>query len=583
MRPIELLAPARNADIGIAAIDCGADAVYIAGPQFGARKDAANPVSEIKRLCDYASKFGVRVFVTFNILLRDDELPLVHTQMLECQEAGASAFIIRDPRLCLFPDIKVPLHASTQCSIRDLSRAHLFQEAGCGRVVLERQLSLEQIRQISSGFDCEVECFVHGALCVGYSGGCTFSESLTGRSADRGECIQACRNLYDLVDENGHVWLKNKALLSLRDLNLSKDLYSLLQAGVTSLKIEGRLKNMSYVRNVTRHYSLLLDSIIAAHPEEYRRASFGRVVEGFTPALDKTFNRSYTRLCLEEDKSDWANFEAPKSMGEMLAVVKKVEKRGVHTSEITLDRKVEDLSNGDGFAFIDKSQIVGFRADVCHDGKIVCRAPKGLVPGVVLYRNLNRAFEKYMEENPCRRCIRVEVRYGVDGEDAIFSAVSEDGRSAEVRLKAQAWAVNVERAKAMYHSQIGKRAEEYVFKLDEVAGESLPLAHLSSSQLNSVRRDLAQSLSAMHCRGMQMCNPSSHRELNYEIGHRDGELLRSKYCIRAQIGQCLKENGRKGALYLVNNSRRFPLFFDCHNCEMAVLQEIKTASKSDPR
>ncbi len=575
MRPIELLAPARNADIGIAAIDCGADAVYIAGPQFGARKDAANPVSEIERLCDYASKFGVRVFVTFNILLRDDELPLVHSQMLECQEAGASAFIIRDPRLCLFPDIKVPLHASTQCSIRDLSRARLFQEAGCGRVVLERQLSLEQIRQISSGLDCEVECFVHGALCVGYSGGCILSESLTGRSADRGECVQACRNLYDLADGEGHVRLKDKALLSLKDLNLSEDLYSLLQAGVTSLKIEGRLKNISYVRNVTRHYSLLLDAVIAEHKEEYRRASYGRVMEGFTPSLDKTFNRAYTRLCLEKDKSDWANFEAPKSMGEMLAVVKKVENKGMHASEITLDRKVEDLSNGDGFAFIDKSQIVGFRADVCHDGKIVCRAPKGLVPGVVLYRNLNRSFEKHVEENPCRRYIQVEVRYGVENDAIKFSAESEDGRSAEVLLEAGDWAVNAERAKAMYYSQIGKHVEEYAFKLDEMA-EDLPLAHLSSSQLNSVRRELAQRLSATPCRGMQMCNPQTRRMVNCDSGRRDGELLRSKYCIRAQIGQCLKKGGKKGKLYLVNNGRRFPLLFDCGACEMAVL-------RSDPR
>ena len=205
MTPIELLAPARNADIGIAAIRCGADAVYIAGPDFGARKDAGNPVSEIEKLCAYAHRYGARVFVTFNILLREDELGQAHEQMLAAQRAGTDAFIIRDPRICLWEDINVPLHASTQCAIRDAARAREFEAAGCSRIILERELNLEQIRSICSAVSCEVECFVHGALCVSYSGQCTLSEAITGRSADRGECIQACRNLYDLEDTQGRV------------------------------------------------------------------------------------------------------------------------------------------------------------------------------------------------------------------------------------------------------------------------------------------------------------------------------------------------------------------------------------------
>ena len=254
MTPIELLAPARNADIGIAAIRCGADAVYIAGPDFGARKDAGNPVDEIARLCDYAHRYGARVFVTFNILLREDELEQAHSQMLAAQTAGADAFIIRDPRICLWEDINVPLHASTQCAIRDAARAREFEAAGCSRIILERELSLEQIRSICSAVSCEVECFVHGALCVSYSGQCTMSQALTGRSADRGECIQACRNLYDLEDLHGHVLARSKALLSLRDFNLSARLEELIDAGVSSFKIEGRLKNESYVKNVVRYY-----------------------------------------------------------------------------------------------------------------------------------------------------------------------------------------------------------------------------------------------------------------------------------------------------------------------------------------
>lgn len=574
MRKIELLAPARNADIGIAAIDCGADAVYIAGPQFGARKDAGNLVSEIERLCSYASLYGVRVFVTFNILLRSDELPEVHAQMLECQRAGASAFIIRDPRLCLFDDITIPLHASTQCSIRSVARAQEFEQARCGRVVLERQLSLPQIREISSSVNCEVECFVHGALCVGYSGGCILSEYLSGRSADRGECVQACRNLYDLVDDGGKVWAKNKALLSLKDLNLCDDLLCLLDAGVSSLKIEGRLKNISYVRNVVRAYSLALDKIISSYPDRYARASFGKVEGGFAPSLDKTFNRGYTRLCLENHNDDWANFDAPKSMGEKVARVKRVIPSSGGKVEIVLDKAVPDLSNGDGFAFVSGSKIIGFRADICDKGKIVCRLPEGLIPGVELYRNLNRTFEKYMQECPCHRYIGVQVRYDatIPFDEVIFSAQSEDGRSAEVRLKAFCEATNPQRARAMYRTQIEKHTGEFSFSLARIE-ENLPLAFLSAAELNSVRRSLAQGLSSQPCGKIEMCNPQEKKEISYDIGRRDGELLRSKYCIRAQIGQCLKKGGRRSNLYLFNNGRRLPLLFDCRNCEMAVLEE----------
>ena len=263
---LELLSPARNADIGIAAINCGADAVYIAGPQFGARKDAWNTVEDIARLCEYAHKFGVKVFVTVNILLRDDEMDEVHRQMLQEQEAGVDAFIIRDIRICSWQDITVPLHASTQCAIRSLEDARRYASAGCSRIVLERELPMATVKEICEGAGCEVECFVHGALCVGYSGECRLSEYLNGRSADRGECVQACRSMYDLVDDSGKVIVRNKALLSLKDLNLYDRLPELAAAGVCSFKIEGRLKSISYVRNITRYYSEALDAIVASEP-----------------------------------------------------------------------------------------------------------------------------------------------------------------------------------------------------------------------------------------------------------------------------------------------------------------------------
>ena len=287
MISLELLAPARTADIGIAAIDCGADAVYIAGPGFGARQAAGNSLEDIARLCAYAHRFGARIFLTVNTIVYDGELEEVHALMRAAQEAGVDAFIVQDLALTQWEDITVPLHASTQCAIRTPEKARWLSSLGFSRLVLERELSLAQVREIAAAVDCEIEAFVHGALCVCYSGQCYLSEHLAGRSANRGACVQACRSLYDLVDGDGKVLLRDKALLSLKDFRLLDALPDLAEAGVTSFKIEGRLKNISYVRNVVREYSLALDRLVAAHPEKYRRASFGTVSQGFAPARTK--------------------------------------------------------------------------------------------------------------------------------------------------------------------------------------------------------------------------------------------------------------------------------------------------------
>lgn len=572
MQYLELLAPARNADIGIAAVDCGADAVYIAGPAFGARKDAGNPVSEIGRLCRYAHKFGARVFVTFNILLRDEELELCHSQMLECQQAGADAFIIRDLRICGWKDITLPLHASTQCSIRTVQRALLFQDAGCSRVVLERELPPQTIAQICSALTCEVECFVHGALCVCYSGQCLMSEALTGRSADRGECIQACRNLYDLVSESGRTYARNKALLSLKDLNLLAHLEELASMGVCSFKIEGRLKNISYVRNVVREYSLKLDSLVARHPERYRRASFGRVVKGFEPSLDKTFNRSYTPLFFGEGKGSWANTDAAKSMGENLGKVLSVKKLPSGTTEIRLADSSMHLANGDGFAFIKGSSIIGFRGDVCEGGRIRCSGADGLMPGMLLFRNFNAAFEKSLSREQCQRFINVKVSLSCSGGEILARALSEDGREAFAGLSGLEPALDAERAVAMYKSQLEKSSEHYTFSLEEISGQAL---HCSASALNSLRRSFAEALDALDVRGLPLQNlPRTGEVLQpADTGRRPGELMRSSYCIRKQLGMCLKDGAPAERLYLVNNRRRFPLSFDCAACEMAVMEQ----------
>lgn len=688
MKFLELLAPARNADIGIAAIDCGADAVYIAGPAFGARQAAGNSMEDIRRLTEYAHRFGARIFLTLNTILFDNELAEAERLLAEAKDAGVDAIIAQD--LAVWELTDLPVHASTQCAIRTPEKARLYEGIGASRLVLEREMSLDQIRAIRSSVDCELEFFVHGALCVCYSGQCYMSERIAGRSANRGECIQACRSLYDLVDEDGNVLVRNKALLSLKDYNLKDRLQDLADAGICSLKIEGRLKNISYVRNVVRAYSLALDELVAANPEKLRRVSFGRSEGGFTPDLAKTFNRGYTQLFLDGKRSgNWSSMDAPKSIGEEVGTVVSIApmrqnfSNGKRPSEenITITLRMKNpgdrLQNGDGFSFLSKGrgEIVGFRGDVCQGNRITCRNVTGLYPGAKLYRNLSNAFEKELESNLPVRTIPVSVdisaivvpvtstssgteedrspslpkRLSEPTYSLKINAVSQDGRS--VKLEREAGhnaAENPERMRGMFATQISKATGIYSFTLRSLEVEtpdgSLPF--LPTSALNAIRRDLAAALEEMPCRAIPLLvNQASSRTGNaeypvlepdvlsqvqdiqettsngphlsykanianhiarkiymslgasrtddaFEISHRpDAELMRTKYCIRYELGLCPvhqagRQHGRanhtsgmvnppipssrKTNLYLTNNGKRYHLAFDCANCEMVV-------------
>ena len=689
MKFLELLAPARNMDIGIAAIDCGADAVYIAGPAFGARQAAGNSMEDIRRLTEYAHRFGARIFLTLNTILFDNELAEAERLLAEAKDAGVDAIIAQDLAVWKLTDL--PVHASTQCAIRTPEKARLYEGIGASRLVLEREMSLDQIRAIRSSVNCELEFFVHGALCVCYSGQCYMSERIAGRSANRGECIQACRSLYDLVDEDGNVLVRNKALLSLKDYNLKDRLKDLAEAGICSFKIEGRLKNISYVRNVVRAYSLALDELVATNPGKYRRVSFGRSEGGFTPDLAKTFNRGYTQLFLDGKRSgNWSSMDAPKSIGEEVGTVVYIApmrqnfSNGKRPSEenITITLRMKNpgdrLQNGDGFSFLSKGrgEIVGFRGDVCQGNRITCRNVTGLYPGAKLYRNLSNAFEKELESNLPVRTIPVSVDISVivvpvtstssgteeDRSPSLpkrlseptyslkINAVSQDGRS--VKLEREAGhnaAENPERMRGMFATQISKATGIYSFTLRSLEVEtpdgSLPF--LPTSALNAIRRDLAAALEEMPCRAIPLpVNQASSRDGNaeepatlesdvlsqvqdiqettsngphlsykanianhiarkiymslgasrtddaFEISHRpDAELMRTKYCIRYELGLCPvhqagRQHGRanhtsgmvnppipssrKTNLYLTNNGKRYHLAFDCANCEMVV-------------
>lgn len=584
MKYLELLAPARNTDIGIAAIDCGADAVYIGGPGFGARKDAGNPLSEIARLCSYAHTFGARIFLTVNVTLEESQMQEVHDLMLQAQQAGVDAFIVRDPIINTWDDITVPSHASTQCALRDVAKAREYASLGFSRLVLERQLSLEQVRQVAQAVDAELEFFVHGALCTGYSGDCYLSEALSGRSANKGECIQACRSLYDLVDSRGNILVRNKALLSLKDFNLIDRLEDLAEAGVSSFKIEGRLKNISYVKNVVREYSLALDKLVAGHPDKYARASFGTVRGGFVPDSNKTFNRGYTQLYLDGKRGRWASMEAPKSMGECVGKVLSVRQADKYNSLISVKpyKGVSALNNGDGFCFVDGHEITGFRGDVCKGFDIQCKTVSGLKPGDTLYRNINAAFEKELQTNMCRRLIPTGISLHIDGDEGSgyklkATASSQDGRTVDSTLEAKVpSARNKERMEAMIQSQFSKTLSPYLFNHDSIINQtndcSLPL--LSASALNGICRELASNLDKLPCgriplgKAMRPEGPVKKEQ----AAPVNGELMRSKYCIRYQLGMCPVHQGAadSGPLFLLNNGRRFALGFDCRNCEMTV-------------
>ena len=620
MRQLELLAPARDAEIGIAAIDCGADAVYIAGPQFGARQAAGNDISQIRTLCEHAHKYGARIFVALNTILYDDELEAAYRQMLDVQDAGADALIIQDMAIMkmaengigdIRKDIRIPLHASTQCAIRTPEHARFLEGLGFSRLILERELSLEQIRAIRKAVSCELEFFVHGALCVCYSGQCYLSEHIAGRSANRGACIQACRSRYDLADASGKVLVKDKALLSLKDYNLHNRIEELADAGITSFKIEGRLKNASYVRNIVRYHSMKLDEIASRRPSEYERGSYGRVRSSFIPDPDKTFNRGYTELYLDGKRGKWAAMDAAKSMGEEIGTVISTNRDKTSIS-IRPSKKGITLNNGDGFSFVGKDgNVTGFRGDVCEGTCIRCKSVPEIHVGARLFRNIDSAFEKELDRIPCTREIQTKVRVSFkrteDGWELSVIARSEDGRTIVKTLNIEGEeAKNRERMEEIIRGQIGKNADIYSFSVEEIqCQDNLPF--MSASFLNSIRRELAQALDEMPCMKKDiLCrdlsqkaengipqknvtyktnvsNKLSHKvyteagaesiEKAYEIDPQaDAELMRTRYCIRYELGMCPVHHRVKdsGPLFLLNNGRRLALHFDCRNCEMTV-------------
>ncbi|MFA5848735.1 MAG: U32 family peptidase [Bacteroidales bacterium] len=616
LRELELLAPAKNRDIGTAAINCGADALYIAGPSFGAREAAGNPISEIETLAAYAHRFGAKVYMTLNTILFQSELEEAVRLSKQAYEAGCDALIIQDLGLLKAGLPPIPLFASTQTNIRSVKQAMFLESLGFKRLILARELSLAQIEEIRACTSIELESFIHGALCVSYSGQCYLSAKATGRSANRGVCVQACRSQYNLVDNSGNLLIRDKALLSLKDLNMGEHIEELAKAGISSFKIEGRLKNISYIKNVVKYYRSLIDRFISSE-EGFTASSAGQLYGGFTPRPEMTFNRGYTDLFISGKRGKWQSGEIARSVGEYIGKVEQIveDKSGNLTFRYESDNKIH---NGDGLCFITpKGKVLGARASSIKDNLVSTNEPLIIAVDSKIYRNFNHNFEKELEQNMPKRLIEVELQFISDKESAVVKAQSQDGCSAEYVIEGNyELAKNEDLARQNIINQLSKTSDIYKFTVSEI--EAQEILFFPASSLNEVRRSLADKLSISRerkrvelklekekivngvktstDRNNKIVNGLSYdyranisnnlaRELYKDLGADsvedafelspplEAELMRSKYCIKFEMGICPKEGAVKQMnepLFLENNGKRYRLGFDCKNCEMVI-------------
>ena len=419
---IELLAPAKNLECGIAAIDHGADAVYIGASRFGARQSAGNSVEDIGKLCDYAHRYGATVHVTINTIIYNDEIDDTLALVRSLVDVGVDAFLLQDMGLMskvreIVPDT-VALHASTQCDTRTWEKAQWLSQQGFDRVVLARELSAEEISDIHKKLpDLELEAFIHGALCVSYSGVCYVSQYSFGRSANRGACAQFCRLAFDLKDSDGKTIEHQRHLLSLKDMSQIDNLETLMRSGACAFKIEGRLKDINYVKNVVSAYSKRIDEIIRKHPGEFRRASLGRVRYSFTPDLRKTFNRGYTNYFLKGRQADIFSPDTPKALGEFVGRVIEIRRDSFNVSSTA------NFANGDGLCFLSRdaesqsTRLEGFRVNRAVGNRLYpFKMPRGLKPGMGLYRNQDQAFDKELSGKTAERKIQIKMWFGTSPE-----------------------------------------------------------------------------------------------------------------------------------------------------------------------
>ena len=622
---LELLSPARDADIGMAAINHGADAVYIGGRAFGARATAGNDIRDLERLIAHAHRFNSRIFITLNTILRDDELEDAHRMAWQVYEAGADALIIQDMGLLELDLPPIQLHASTQTDIRTPEKARFLQDAGLSQIVLARELDLAQIAAIRAATDparTTIEFFVHGALCVAYSGQCFISHAHTGRSANRGDCNQACRLPYEVLDGAGRIIAHEKHVLSMKDNNQSDNLRALIDAGVRSFKIEGRYKDLGYVKNITAHYRKLLDEII--EEGEFARASSGRTTFSFTPDPDQNFNREFTDYFVNGRKDDIGAFDTPKTPGRAIGWVTQL---GDKWFELEVSDKATMLHNGDGLCYYDlQKELVGVhinRAESVSAKKGIWRVfPKNdmaefkdLRKGLEINRNRDMDWVRTLEKKSSDRRIGLWAALTETADGFALTLTDEDGFVGSASL-AQAHQAATD---ATLREQLG-RFGTTIFEVNDISLRMNQPWFVPASSLNQLRRDAVAQLEAARAKGFirlqralpvepptpfpedtlsylaNVYNQKAHDfyvkhgvkviDAAYESKEEEGEvsLMITKHCVRYSMSLCPKQAkgviGVKGTikaepLLLINGKEKLKLVFDCKPCEMHVVGRMK--------
>ena len=608
IREIELLAPARDYATGQAAVDFGADALYIGGARFGARYAAANSTEEVARLVEYAHAYGVRIHATLNTLIYPDELDAATRTARELCEAGVDALIVQDMAFRRM-DLPVELHASTQVCNTTPEGVRCLEACGFSRVILERGLTLKEIQAIRSATHVPLECFVHGAICVGYSGRCYLSRSQSTRSGNRGECTQACRLPYDLVDDTGRVLIGGKHLLSVGDLNLSDRLEALINAGVDSFKIEGRLKDVVYVKNTVAYYRRRLDRIIASR-SDLVRASVGTSIPDFEPDPTRSFTRGFTRYYFDgrQPASSGtpyrvASFDTPKATGAPLGRVTKSSKEFFSLDNTT------NATPGDGICFFTEGELSGTNINRIEGDRIYPNHMEGIVPGLTIYRNYDHRFSSTVEHSKVRRTIATNARFLWDARQLTLCLRDETGIESQVTLAGPFDpARNPEKMRALLHAQTIKSGDT-IFSVQTVELPESDPPFLPASAVNELRREaldrLLQARLAAHIRKQSkteecdfpfpvtqlgpeynVTNPLAERfyrdhgveriepGLDLQASTRGHRVMTSSYCIRRETGQCLRgKTDWHGPLYLIRGAKRYRLEFDCARCRMHLFDE----------
>lgn len=587
MKYTELLAPAKDKDTAIAAINSGADAIYIGAPAFGARAAAGNSIEDIKEIVEFAHIFNVKVHVTINTILKDDELPLAVELIGKLYDIGVDAIIVQDMGIVnLAVENKLPpivLHASTQCNNRTLEKVKFFEDIGFSRVILARELSIEQIKNICENTNVEIETFVHGALCVSYSGQCYMSCFIGGRSANRGECAQPCRKKYTLVDDKGNILAKDKHLLSLKDFNASRHLSELVNAGVKSFKIEGRLKDLNYVRNVTAYYRQKLDEIS-------KKTSSGKIFFDFTPDVKKSFNRGFTTYFLEKREKCF-NFNSPKMRGEKVGRILKSS-----PGWFELEKNTLSLNAQDGICYFENDELKGCLVNKVQNGKVFLNKKITVPEGSIIFRNYDAEFDKVLSNSKIKRRIGVSFEYS----NANLTATDEDGNKVTAALTSTEAAKNPEKMKENFINQLKKSGESLFYTEGVNINGELPF--IPVSEINSLRRTLFEKLIAERLKNYKrdyqkpvkytkyisqsvdyranIYNKEAEKfyekcgcevtECAFEaLDNKTGkELMRTKHCLKYAFDLCKCPK----TLYLIDDKgKRYKLKFDCKNCEVVVL------------